>query len=77
MMNQDQISQVIVDIRDTKMDGDTATVQVVTLDATNDGIFSSGWENKENALLEKVDGEWKITTMPYLFWSYEWFQPIK
>ncbi len=77
MLNNNQTSQAIVDIRETFVNGDSATVEIVVLNTTQDGIFSSGWENKENAILERVDGKWKVTMMPYLFWGYDWYQSIK
>lgn len=71
--NQSQIELAIVDIRETTIDGNNAVVQVVSLNQYNDGIFSSGYENPENAALEKVAGDWKIQSMPYLFWDYSWY----
>jgi hypothetical protein len=77
LINNNQSSQALVDIRNTTIAGDTATVEIVVMNNTNDGIFAGGWENKENAILEKVDGTWKVTMMPYLFWGYDWYQTIK
>lgn len=77
LINKDQIQQAIVDFGDTNIDASSAIVEVVALNTYNDGIFASSYENKENAILEKVDGSWKISAMPYLFWSYDWYQFIK
>jgi hypothetical protein len=77
LMNKDQIQQAIVDLGDTNIDADSAIIEVAVQNSGSDGIFGGGYQNKENAILEKVDGVWKITSMPYLFWSYDWFQVVK
>lgn len=73
MLSQDQLDMAIVDIRDTTIDGNSAVVQVVSLNQYNDGIFSSGYENPESIMLEKVNGEWKLKSMSYPFWDYSWY----
>jgi hypothetical protein len=37
--------------------------------------FSSSYKNLDHAALVRQDGEWKITSMPYNFWDYNWYQP--
>lgn len=76
MLNQEQVDLAIVDIRDTTIDGTSAVVQVVSLNQYNDGIFSSGYENPEKAMLEKVNGKWKLKSMAYPFWDYSWYNQI-
>jgi hypothetical protein len=77
LMNKDQIQQAIVDLGDTNIDADSAIIEVAVQNAGNDGIFGGGYQNKENAILERVDGAWKLTSMPYMFWSYDWYQFVK
>lgn len=76
LINQSQIDVAVVDIRETTINGDTAVVQVVMLNQYSEGIFSSGYETPESSTLEKVNGEWKIQSMPYLFWDYSWYQQV-
>jgi hypothetical protein len=77
LINKEQIEQAIVDIGDSNINATSAIVEVVAQNSYNEGIFTSAYENKENAILENVDGKWKITSMPYLFWSYDWYQVVK
>ncbi len=77
LMNKEQVKVAVVDLGKTSFDSNTAIVEVSTLNSYNDGIFASSYENKENAVLENQSGAWKITGMPYLFWSYDWYQVIK
>jgi hypothetical protein len=36
--------------------------------------FETGWSNQDHASLIKQEGKWKLTSMPYPFWSYDWYQ---
>ena len=60
--------------------GEEAWVTVI-IHYTSTGIFDTGWDSTENATLVLQDGEWKITYMPYPYWSYDWYQvtaePVK
>jgi hypothetical protein len=37
------------------------------------GLFSEPYRESSNALLERLDGEWRIYQMPYPFWSWDWY----
>lgn len=76
LINQSQVEQTIIDFGIESIDNNAAIVEVITLNSNNDGIFTSSYENKENAILEQVDGKWKISSMPYLFWNYDWYQVV-
>jgi len=73
-VNSAQYQNNAVDVTDEIIDGQTATVTVVT-NMSGGGIFNEGYQNRENAALENVDGTWKIISMPYSYWSYDWNQP--
>ena len=47
----------------------------VTVHYMATGLFETGWNSTENASLVRQAGEWKISYMPYPYWSYDWFQP--
>lgn len=57
------------------VDDNSATVAVETT-YPGGGLFNEGYPNKEFALLEKVDGKWKVFQMPYSFWSFDWNQTV-
>ncbi|MFN8384560.1 MAG: hypothetical protein U0V02_21675 [Anaerolineales bacterium] len=62
-----------LDIGDVKIDGNEA---VVTLSVyySNTDPFSSRFANEDHALLVKQNGDWKLNSMPYNFWDYNWYQ---
>jgi hypothetical protein len=74
-MNKSQFKTNAVDVTEQSIDGQTATVIVVTT-MSGGGPFNQGFSNTENASLEFVDGNWRIISMPYEFWSYDWNQPV-
>jgi ABC-type nitrate/sulfonate/bicarbonate transport system substrate-binding protein len=63
-----------VKVTDQQINGQTATVSVVT-QSSGGGLFNDGYQWAEAATLEKVDGKWQIISMPYTYWSYDWNQP--
>lgn len=77
-MKQVDISSSDVQITDTQILGDTATVGV--LFSQFNGPFSSGgYRNSERAELKLEQNRWKIRQMPYPYWYYDWYQttPVK
>ena len=53
---------------------------IVTLEIyyANTDPFSSRYSNEDRALLVLQDNEWKISSMPYNFWDFNWYQePFK
>lgn len=64
-----------VDVGKSHIDGDEATVDVTMVYSSGDP-FSSGYNNAERALLLKQNGAWKLSSMPYNYWDYSWYQPI-
>ena len=47
----------------------------VTIHYMPTGPFDTGWDSNENAILVRQQSAWKLTYMPYPYWSYDWFQP--
>ncbi|MFN8411041.1 MAG: hypothetical protein U0Z26_01500 [Anaerolineales bacterium] len=62
-----------VDIGTTEINGDEAIVNLSLLFSSGDP-FSGGYENPDKALLIKQSGNWKLNSMPYTFWDYNWYQ---
>jgi hypothetical protein len=50
-----------------------ATVSVSMLNGGN-GPFAQSWSSTDTATLVQQDGAWKLSYMPYPFWSYDWYQ---
>ncbi len=62
------------------LDSDSAWV-MVTIHYLSSGPFDSGWSSQDHATLQRQGGAWKITYMPYPYWSYDWYmlpvEPVK
>ena len=40
--------------------------------------LNSRYASEDRALLVKQEGAWKLSAMPFNFWSYDWYQePFK
>ncbi len=53
-----------------------ATVSLTVLNAGG-GPFTQGWSSSDTATLVQQGGIWKLSYMPYPFFSYDWFQPVQ
>ncbi|HTX92861.1 MAG TPA: hypothetical protein VMC09_16745 [Anaerolineales bacterium] len=57
------------------IDNDQAWVNV-TIQYAGNGVFNNGYSNTDRATLVKQNGAWKITYLPYPYWSGgDWYQP--
>ncbi|HEX6269966.1 MAG TPA: hypothetical protein VFZ43_07010 [Anaerolineales bacterium] len=67
-------SNSAVDIGDSEINGDTASVEVVLIYNPSDP-FSTGYRDVQRAILVRQGGAWKLSSMPgYYFWEYNWYQ---
>lgn len=53
-----------------------ATVSLTVLYASG-GPFTQSSSSTDNATLVQQGGTWKISYMPYPYWSYDWYQPAQ
>lgn len=70
MINPDNAG---VDVGASTINGDEAVVELTLYYSYNDP-FSSRYGSAERALLVKQNGAWKLSSMPYNFWDYSWYQ---
>lgn len=63
-----------VDVGEAAVHGEEASVELSLVYSASDP-FSSGYRNLEQALLVRQGSAWKLSSMPYNFWSYDWYQP--
>ncbi len=77
-MKQVDISSSDVQITDTQILGDTATVGVL-FSQFYGPFVSRGYRSSERAELKLEQNYWKIRQMPYPYWYYDWYQttPVK
>lgn len=62
-----------VDVGSAEINDDEAVVSLSIYYSSTDP-FSSRYANEDRALLVEQDGAWKLSTMPYNFWDYNWYQ---
>ncbi|MCQ3936816.1 MAG: hypothetical protein DPW18_07180 [Chloroflexi bacterium] len=53
---------------------DTEAIVSLTVYYSQTDPFSSRYGNADRALLVKQNGAWKLNSMPYNFWDFNWYQ---
>ncbi len=72
LRTSNDIKQMNVSIGETFIEGENATVQLGMLQSYQ-GSFNNPARYPDSAQLKKVNGDWKIISMPYPFWSWNWY----
>ena len=72
MVNPERVG---VDVGKSEVNGDEATVEITLMYSSSDP-FSNNFNNTDRAQLVRQNGEWKLSSMPYNFWDYNWYQSI-
>ncbi len=62
-----------VDIGAVEIHDDEAVV-TLSLYYSNTDPFSGRYSTEDRALLVRQNGKWKINSMPYNFWNFNWYQ---
>lgn len=71
-------SSVSVRIGDTSTQGNNATVHLSVVAAGRGPILiSTLYERPDRALLVRQGQAWRLTQMPYEFWSFDWYQDVR
>lgn len=68
--NKDWILEQAVNLQPASIQGTSARVM---LNFSAAGLDSGG-RGGEEAVLSLQDGQWKLVSVPYPFWSYDWYQ---
>lgn len=66
-------SSASVQVGEITMMGDESAWVMVYIHYMGTGPFDTGWDSNETATLVRQNGAWKITYMPYPYWSYDWY----
>ena len=64
-----------VEVGSVEINGAEAIVSL-SVYYSNSDPFSSRYASQDRALLVKQNGEWKLNSMQYNFWSYNWYQEL-
>lgn len=62
-----------LDIGKAEIHGDEAVVDLTIYYSYSDP-FSTRTGTPDRALLVEQDGKWRVSSMPYSFWDYSWYQ---
>lgn len=61
-----------VQIRTIDITGLDANIELILLHSSNDP-FNRTWDENTAALLTRQNGEWRIVSMPYPYWGWDWY----
>jgi hypothetical protein len=73
MVNPDSTA---LDIGEAEVSNDTASVEVALIYNSTDPFSTSYRDTSQRAVLVKQNGSWKLSSMPYNFWDYSWYQEL-
>ncbi|MGB9639484.1 MAG: hypothetical protein ACPL3P_03760 [Anaerolineales bacterium] len=75
LTGQVDITSTSLEIGTVQQNGDQATVDLLIIHNSTDP-FTSGYNESTNAtLIRDKSGSWKIATMPYPYWNWDWYNP--
>ena len=75
LSHQLDVSATGLQIDRTEMDSaDEALVDVTVLSGGSDP-FSRGSDSGGTAMLVRQNGAWRIASMPFPYWGWDWYQP--
>ena len=68
-------SNAAIQIGSTRNLSASEAIVDVTIVYSSSDPFSSPWSDTQTASLIKQSGSWKLTTMPYPYWGWDWYTP--
>ncbi|MEZ0396653.1 MAG: hypothetical protein ABWK53_09530 [Anaerolineales bacterium] len=66
-------STLAVEVGASQVDDDSAQVEIIITRLSGDPFIRS-WEETGSALLVQQDGAWKIRSLPWQFWQWDWYE---
>jgi hypothetical protein len=69
-----ELDRVGLQVGDANVTGIYAGVPIILIH-TGGGPFQGSFRDTQTASLKQQANGWKITSMPYPFWDYSWYQP--
>jgi hypothetical protein len=72
LRNEPQMITTGVQLGEIKISGDNARVDVTIIHSSSDP-FDRTWDETAAAVLIYQGGEWKIASMPYPYWGWDWY----
>jgi hypothetical protein len=75
LKNEMEISRAAVQLGKVNIAGDNARVDITIIHSSNDP-FDRTWDENTTALLTLQDGEWRIISMAYPYWGWDWYVKV-
>jgi hypothetical protein len=72
LQNEIANSPVAVQLGQVQINGDFARVAITITHFRNDP-FDRSWDETSAAVLTFQEGVWRITSMPYPYWGWDWY----
>ena len=72
LQNRSNVNPSAIQLGEADVTGINAHV-TLTVIHTQSGPFDRGWDEAATALLVLQDGKWRIASMPYPYWGWEWY----
>jgi hypothetical protein len=67
------LSQVSLQLGEARQSGEAASLSLTVIHSSGNP-FQGAWEETSQAVLVRSEaGEWKIQSLPYPFWSFDWY----
>lgn len=65
-----------VEVGESNVDANGIATVNITIIRTSGGLFTNINREPQLALLKQENGSWKITSIPYPYWGWDWYQAI-
>jgi hypothetical protein len=69
-----ELDRTAVQLGGVEISADQARVDLTIIHISNDP-FDRTWDQAGTALLTLADGQWRIVSMPYPYWGWNWYPP--
>jgi hypothetical protein len=73
LRNEADITQSAIQLGAVDISGDNARVAMTIIHSNNNDPFNRTWNENGTAMLTLQNGEWRILSMPYPYWGWDWY----
>jgi hypothetical protein len=73
LTSSENLSQVSLQLGEARQSGEAASLSLTVIHSSGNP-FQGAWEENSQAVLVRSEaGEWKIQSLPYPFWGFDWY----
>jgi hypothetical protein len=74
LTNMGNLNTVSLKVDQVDVQGDKAYLTLTLVHASSD-VFSESYREPQSGVLEKQSGQWKIRSLPFPYFNWDWYQP--